>query len=309
MARNENPKGAASTVSEARSAARGVRRAKKSSGSRGSATRPSRRRKPTSRTTAATARAATSAGATERSASCVMTKTSANKPSALLPAPARSYERRAGRGGSAATTRMAMSVTANTTGTLTRKIQRQFSASVTSPPSTSPTANPALAHAPKTPSARLRCSPSANVGDERDRGRHGQRRPDALQGPRNHEHGGPGRQAARQRHRAEERESEHEGAPPSHEVGHPAAEEQQSAVGQHVRVGDPRQPALADVEVRADARQRDLRDRQVERVEHDRGADHEENERPACARHPHDGYPARRTPSHTDRAVRHNPWL
>ena len=58
---------------------------------------------------------------------------------------------------------MAMSVTANTTGTLTRKIQRQFSASVTSPPSTSPTANPALAHAPKTPSARLRSSPSANV--------------------------------------------------------------------------------------------------------------------------------------------------
>jgi len=40
VARNENPKGAASTVSEARSAARGVRRAKKSSGSRGSATRP-----------------------------------------------------------------------------------------------------------------------------------------------------------------------------------------------------------------------------------------------------------------------------
>jgi hypothetical protein len=163
VARNENPNGAASTVSEARSAVRGVRRAKKSSGSRGSATRPSRRTKPTSRTTAAIARAATSAGATERSASCVMTKTSASKPSALLPAPARSYERRAGRGGSAATTRMASSATASTTGTLTRKIQRQLSASVTSPPSTSPAANPALAHAPKTPSARLRSCPSANV--------------------------------------------------------------------------------------------------------------------------------------------------
>jgi hypothetical protein len=145
--------------------------------------------------------------------------------------------------------------------------------------------------------------------DERDRGRHRQRRPDALQGPRHHEHGGPGGQAAGQRHRAEERKSQHEGAPPAHQVGHPAAEEQQAAIGQHVRVGDPREPALADVEVRADARQRDLRDRQVERVEHDRRADHEENERLACARHPHDGYPARRTPSHTDSAVRHNPWL
>jgi hypothetical protein len=46
---------------------------------------------------------------------------------------------------------------------LTRKIQRQLSASVSTPPSTSPTLNPADALAANTPRARLRSAPSGNV--------------------------------------------------------------------------------------------------------------------------------------------------
>jgi hypothetical protein len=50
-----------------------------------------------------------------------------------------------------------------TTGTFIRKIQRQSSRSVSRPPATRPTENPALPLAPNTPRARLRSGPSAKV--------------------------------------------------------------------------------------------------------------------------------------------------
>ena len=49
------------------------------------------------------------------------------------------------------------------TGTLTKKIQRQENDWVSAPPSTSPTAEPPIAIAAQTPSARARSFPSANV--------------------------------------------------------------------------------------------------------------------------------------------------
>jgi hypothetical protein len=53
--------------------------------------------------------------------------------------------------------------TAATIGALIRKIQRQPSRSVSTPPRTRPTLNPAEALAANTPSARFRSAPSANV--------------------------------------------------------------------------------------------------------------------------------------------------
>ena len=49
------------------------------------------------------------------------------------------------------------------TGTLTKKIQRHENDCVSQPPSTSPTAEPPIAIAAQTPSARARSLPSANV--------------------------------------------------------------------------------------------------------------------------------------------------
>ena len=61
-------------------------------------------------------------------------------------------------------------------------------------------------------------------------------------------------------------------------VGAAAAEEQEPAVAEHERRDDPLQLALGQVQRRADRRQRDLDEREVERVEEDDAAENDEQQ-------------------------------
>jgi hypothetical protein len=98
------------------------------------------------------------------SAACDTASTSSSTPAVPVTAPATSIGRcPSSAGGSPGSDRIATSSTTTTIGALIRKIQGQPSRSVSTPPSTRPTLNPADALAAKTPRARFRCAPSGKV--------------------------------------------------------------------------------------------------------------------------------------------------
>ena len=76
---------------------------------------------------------------------------------------------------------------------------------------------------------------------------------------------GVGEAAGQRRAREDDQAGdEHEAA--AEQVGHPAAEQEEAAVGEDVAVDDPLQALLAEAEVGLDRGQRDVEDRRVEHV-------------------------------------------
>jgi hypothetical protein len=88
-------------------------------------------------------------------------------------------------------------------------------------------------------------------------------------------------QPAGQRGQREHSEPDHEHASAPHQIGDPAAEEQETAEGQHVRVDHPGEARQREVKTAPDRRQSDVHDR---RVEHDDELGHcQQRERPPAA--------------------------
>ena len=114
--------------------------------------------------------------------------------------------------------------------------------------------------------------------DDRHRGRHRQRGTDALHATGSHQQPGPRREPRGQRHHPEQHQPAEEEPAAAVEIGGPAAEQQEPAVGERVAGGHPLQHRGRQRQLTLDARQRDLRDRQVEGVEQDRRAQHAEDE-------------------------------
>ena len=150
-------------------------------------------------------------------------------------------------------------------GTFTNSTHSQPAHSVSMPPSSTPTAPPDPATAPHTPIALLRSEPSANrtVTSESAAGESSAApRPwtaraaisvPSLCGEPAGKRGDP-----------EQDETDDEQPATTEQVGQAAAEQQEAAEHEHVRVDDPRQVVLGEVQISADRRQRDVDDRRVE---------------------------------------------
>ena len=102
------------------------------------------------------------------------------------------------------------------------------------------------------------------VHQQRERDRLDDRAADALHRARDHQRHLRRRDAAGQRRQREERDADDEQAALAVQVAEPAAEQQEAAAGEHVGVDDPDQRRLAEAEVGADRRQRDVDDGDVE---------------------------------------------
>ena len=133
------------------------------------------------------------------------------------------------------------------------------------PPSKTPAAAPEPATPPQIPSALLRSAPSWKVvvtiesaAGERIAAPSPWTARAAISCP------GAGGEPARQRGEREEDEAEEQDAPAAEQVGETAAEKEEATEGEDVGVDDPGQARLAEVERRADRRQRHVDDRRIE---------------------------------------------
>ena len=151
------------------------------------------------------------------------------------------------------------------TGTLTKKIHSQLSASVRTPPSSTPAAAPKPPTAPQTPSAMLRSRPSAKVVDRIDSAAG-----EMIAAPSPCRARAPISDCSDQASPAsseasgEDDHAHEEDATSSQQVGGAAAEEQQAAEDQRVGADHPLQVLLGEPEVDLDRRQRDVHDRDVQ---------------------------------------------
>ena len=91
-----------------------------------------------------------------------------------------------------------------------------------------------------------------------------------------------GREAARCRREREERDPEQEQPAVPEEVAEAAAEQEEAAEGDQVRVHDPRERLVGEAEVLLDRRQRDADDRHVE-DDHQVAEAQDQQGQPACA--------------------------
>ena len=150
---------------------------------------------------------------------------------------------------------------------------------MSAPPSTRPTAEPPIAIAAQTPSARERSFPSANVvemiesaaGEMSAAPRPCSARkpisiPDVVAMPFEERRGG------------EDHEPDEEEPLPSEEVAGAAAEQQEAGEDERVRVDDPLQAGLGEAERGLDRREGDVHDRRVEDDHELREADDYEND-------------------------------
>lgn len=101
-------------------------------------------------------------------------------------------------------------------------------------------------------------------GDQREGGRRADRAADALQGACGQQHAAVLRESAEQRGEAEEQGADDEHPAAAEDVARPAAEQQQPAEGEGVRVDDPGQVGGGELQHVPDLRQRDVHDRGVE---------------------------------------------
>jgi len=137
---------------------------------------------------------------------------------------------------------------------------------------------PAAATAPKTPSARLRAGPSANVVVMSDRRRRGERAAQARQSAPGEQDALGLRDPAQQGRRDEQRDAGEQEATAAEQVARAPGEDQEAAEGQGVERDDVLQAADRDREVGLDLRQRDVRDRVVEHEHELHGAQQAEDE-------------------------------
>ena len=161
-------------------------------------------------------------------------------------------------------------------GTFTRKIHSQPSPSVSTPPTSGPTATAKPVVAPQMPKAvprscganswAIRASEVANIIA-----------PPMPWSPRaTFSSRGRSGQPAEERGEDEEQQAGHENPPPAQQIGDRAGREQQRGERQRVRVDDPLQILEARAQVALDARQGDVHDRDVEQQHEDRQAHHQQ---------------------------------
>ena len=110
-----------------------------------------------------------------------------------------------------------------------------------------------------------------------DHGR-GQRAADALDEARAHQNRLALGEPAERRGCDEDRQADHEDAPPADEIAQPAREEEEAAEGDQVGVDHPREARLAEPEVALDRRQGDVDDRLVEDDHQEADAEHDERD-------------------------------
>ena len=177
------------------------------------------------------------------------------------------------------TKRRESSAAAMPIGRLMKKTQRQESVSVSRPPSTRPTAPPPAAIALQMPSAFVRSAPSAKVvvTIERAAGETSAApRPCSARPPTST----PDDVAIPliERRDGEDDHAGDEEPLPSEQVGRAAAEQEEAAEDERVRVDDPLQARRAEVQAVLDRRQGDVHDRRVENDHELRNADEDEDE-------------------------------
>ena len=154
------------------------------------------------------------------------------------------------RRGSRAISRGASSAATMPIGTFTHSTHSQPTYSVSTPPSSTPAAPPEPATAPQAPSALLRSAPSRKVvvtiesaAGERIAAPRPWTARAAISAPSDSAKP-PTSEAS-----AKRIEAAHEHAPAPEQVGHPPAEQQEAAEGEHVGVDDPGEVVLGEVEV------------------------------------------------------------
>jgi hypothetical protein len=103
-----------------------------------------------------------------------------------------------------------------------------------------------------------------HVHDDRERGGQHDRGSEPLQAAHRDQEAVGCRKRAGERGGGEDPEPEHQDASASQQIGAPAAEQEETAEGEAVGGDHPLQVRLAEVELAADRRQRDVHDRQVD---------------------------------------------
>ena len=144
-------------------------------------------------------------------------------------------------------------------GTLTRKIQCQLSVSVRTPPRSTPRLPPPAITKPKMPIAFARSACSVKrfiISDSATA--------EPLDSPRCNQKPWRRGHAARDRGNGEERDADQEQPAVAEEVTKPAAEQEEAAERQEVRIHDPRERRLREAEVFPDRRERNVHDRRIE---------------------------------------------
>ena len=182
--------------------------------------------------------------------------------------------------------------TATPIGTLTRKIQCQLSASVSTPPSSTPRLPPPDITNPKMPIAFARSPGSVKrfiIKRQRYRGDDGAA--DPLHCARSDQQPLRRRHAASDRGDREERDADQEQAPVSEEIAEPPAEQQKAAEGEQIGIDDPGERRLGEAEVLPDRRQCDVHDRRVEDDHQVAQAEDIEREPAGSVVQGHDGFP------------------
>ena len=169
------------------------------------------------------------------------------------------------RPGSPCRRRGARTNAATPTGTLTKKIHDQLSASVRTPPSRTPAAAPKPPTAPQTPSAMLRSRPSENVVVRIDSAA-GEMT--AAPSPWSERAAISDafrpREAGQQRREREHDDADEEQPPPSEQIGRAPAQEQEAAEEERVGADHPLEVLLREPEVDFDRGQRHVHDRDVQ---------------------------------------------
>ena len=165
-------------------------------------------------------------------------------------------------------------------GTLTRKTAGQPNASTSTPPSTQPDAPPPAAAAVHQPTARRRCSGSANVAVS-SASAAGVCTAAAMPCPARAATSSAAVGASAQASEAAPNPTTpaREHAPRAGQVGDAPGRHEQAAEGQRVRADHPLQVLGREAERAADVRQRDGDDRQVEDEQELRAAEHQERYR------------------------------
>ena len=114
-------------------------------------------------------------------------------------------------------------------------------------------------------------------GEQGHAGRRGERGRRSLDEPGRYQQAGAAHQAAEDGDEGEDGQRHQKDPPASEQVSGPAAEQQQAAVAEHVAADDPLQRRRAQAEGGPDGRQGDADHRDIQAVEAQRAAEHEQD--------------------------------
>ena len=117
-----------------------------------------------------------------------------------------------------------------------------------------------------------------HVGDDRQRGRHDERRPETLYSTEQDQRVRRIDLRARQRPGPEDDQAENEAAPSTQAITRVAGDQQETREHDRVRVDDPLQLTRRGLELTHQGRQRDVDDRSVDADDHQRETQHTEHD-------------------------------